>query len=490
MYVDQLNEATGDYEFLFSQESEVTEVVIEDLALQSSYRVTVTAFNSVGESDASSEIIVETQRATAPEAPSNVAAAIEGDQISVSWSAPFNGGAAITSYNVVFRAQGNAFVQTDNCQPGLMLSCSFNANTLKAAPFSYVEKDRVFVKVTASNAEGESESEQASVLLPAQPDAIVSAATSENSLNSVLVQWVFGESDGGNAIKASTIHLFHADDLLNEIRSVEVAGDINTHVVGNLLEDHHYSFRVSVANHMFQSEPSEFFDFQTQGPPDAPLDHAVSQVGSDSVELNWSAPFDGHSEIESYSLFVYEDDILVDVVEDIQGESHTYEARPATDYTFTVGAVNARGQSVESTAVSATTTARTPDAPTNGVVMQALSDSLTVNFLAPLEDGGDEISAYVVYVRNVNGDLVQPAGRVISMPVTIDELEAETTYSITVTAENAFGEGPASKVLLAETAEAPKLPSNPSNIRMTSSTVNSISIAFDAAPAVPQFPVR
>lgn len=119
------------------------------------------------------------------------------------------------------------------------------------------------MSVYASNAEGDSESAEGNQILPNKPDEIVSASTSENSVNSVLASWEFGESDGGNAIRASTIHLFHADDLLSELRSIDVQGDENTHVIDGLEENTAYSFRVSVANHLFQSEPSDYTDFQT-----------------------------------------------------------------------------------------------------------------------------------------------------------------------------------------------------------------------------------
>lgn len=78
--------------------------------------MTVTAFNSVGESDESDEIIVETLRATAPDAPSDVSASIDAAQIEISWSAPFNGGAALTSYTVgIQTADGTEYVESSNC---------------------------------------------------------------------------------------------------------------------------------------------------------------------------------------------------------------------------------------------------------------------------------------------------------------------------------------------------------------------------------------
>jgi hypothetical protein len=152
VYVEERRSSSGDYFFVDSVESEETTVVVENLALQSTYRMTVSAFNRVGESEQSDEIIVNTERATVPEAPLDVSVSIEQAGITVSWSAPFNGGATLTGYSVVFQTADGSFVASDNCQPGLQTSCSFNANTLKAAPWNLNEEDKVIVEVSASNA--------------------------------------------------------------------------------------------------------------------------------------------------------------------------------------------------------------------------------------------------------------------------------------------------------------------------------------------------
>lgn len=192
--------------------------------------------------------------------------------------------------------------------------------------------------------------------------------------------------------------MFHADDLITELNSIEVEGSENTQVITGLDVDTKYSFRVSVANHLFQSEPSSFQDFQTQGPPSEPTKVEVLQVGSDEVTLSWAAPFDGHSAITSYSVSVYlgsGDDELHDVVDGIVGATFTYtDASPATDYSFTVAATNAIGESLESDLVEATTTSRAPDAPTDVVVNESETTptSLSVEWNAPAVNGGAEIT--------------------------------------------------------------------------------------------------
>lgn len=69
-------------------------------------------------------------------------------------------------------------------------------------------------------------------------------------------------------------------------------------------------------------------------------------------------------------------------------------------------------------------------------------------------------------------------------------LDSESEYFFTVSAENSFGEGEPSDVVAGTTAEAPKIPSNPSNIALAGSTTSSITVSFDASPAVPEFPIN
>lgn len=71
----------------------------------------------------------------------------------------------------------------------------------------------------------------------------------------------------------------------------------------------------------------------------------------------------------------------------------------------------------------------------------------------------------------------------------LGDLTPETTYFFTVSAENSFGEGEQSEVADGETAEAPKIPSNPTGLSQIGKTTSSISISFFAAPAVPGNPI-
>jgi hypothetical protein len=71
----------GDYEEIDVIDTTETRVDITDLELQSTYGIEVTASNSVGEGDRSDRLVVETQRAVAPQPPASVDVEIVADKV-------------------------------------------------------------------------------------------------------------------------------------------------------------------------------------------------------------------------------------------------------------------------------------------------------------------------------------------------------------------------------------------------------------------------
>ena len=110
-----------------------------------------------------------------------------------------------------------------------------------------------------------------------------------------------------------------------------------------------------------------------------------------------------------------------------------------TRYTFKVTAVNAIGISRASTASAGVTPAMLPGAPTIGAATRASATSARVTFTAPASNGGSKITRYTVTAT--------PGGRTSSgttSPRTVSGLTTGTTYTFTVFATNAVGNGPAS----------------------------------------------
>jgi hypothetical protein len=83
------------------------------------------------------------------------------DVITVTWSAPDDGGSPITGYEVTFRENDAATysVETSNCDMSLSLetTCVVPVAAVRASPFSLDWGSSVFVRVSAINVYGLSE---------------------------------------------------------------------------------------------------------------------------------------------------------------------------------------------------------------------------------------------------------------------------------------------------------------------------------------------
>lgn len=147
------------------------------------------------------------------------------------------------------------------------------------------------------------------------------------------------------------------------------------------------------------------------------------------------------------------------------------------------GVPSGRGRLWASAVVAANPTP--PGAPT-GVTATAGNAQATVNWIAPVADGGSPITAYTVNVATVNG--VAPVPPVtVSAPATartatLSGLTNGAAYTFSVTASNAIGAGPASAPSAAVTPSAPITPPGaPTGVTATAGNAQA-TVAW-AAPA-------
>jgi len=116
-----------------------------------------------------------------------------------------------------------------------------------------------------------------------------------------------------------------------------------------------------------------------------------------------------------------------------------------TSYTFTVTATNANGNGPASSPSNAVTPNTLPGAPT-AVTATAGNGSATVNWTAPSSDGGSTITKYTVtpFIGSTAQTPVTVTGSPPATSTTVPGLTNGTSYTFTVTATNAVGDGPAS----------------------------------------------
>ena len=132
-------------------------------------------------------------------------------------------------------------------------------------------------------------------------------------------------------------------------------------------------------------------------------------------------------------------------------------------YTFTVTSTNGSGTGVSSAPSSAVVPSTVPGAPTGVSATSNANAQSVVTFTAPASNGGAAVSAYTVSAA----DTTNPSNPVVTQggsgsPITVTGLTNGDTYSITVTASNASGTGPASSP--PATATPATVPGSPTNV--------------------------
>ena len=175
------------------------------------------------------------------------------------------------------------------------------------------------------------------------------------------------------------------------------------------------------------------YTFETVAKPVAPV-IAAGAVTETTVELSWAA-VDGAT---SYNVYVGE-------AAAVSVKETTYTATdltPATEYTFTVTAVNEGGESSASNLVKVTTEALTPLAPV------AAATKVTDTEIALAWEAVAKATSYNVYVGEA------AAVNVKETTYTATGLTPETEYSFVVTAANEHGESNKPEAVVVKTKAA------------------------------------
>jgi hypothetical protein len=168
-------------------------------------------------------------------------------------------------------------------------------------------------------------------------------------------------------------------------------------------------------------------------------------AGGASATVTWTAPGDdGGSAITSYKVTPYNAGVAQTPISVEAGvTTRTIGGLTAgTSYTFTVIAVNAIGQSAESSPSAAVTpkAATAPGAPT-AIAASAKSSGALVTWTAPSEDGGSATSGYRItpYLGGVAQTATSTSTTATSAPVT--GLTNGSSYTFKVAAINGVGAG-------------------------------------------------
>ena len=274
--------------------------------------------------------------------------------------------------------------------------------------------------------------------------------TAESGDQSATLTWGAPADDGGAAIVRYEFRYQETGGSYGSWRTVPGGASARSATVRNLDNGTSYEFQVRAYNGISPGQAATASATLAESAPGAPSG-LTATGGDESVTLNWSAPGDGGSQILRYE---YRYGATGETWGEWMTVSGSGSARRVTVsgltngtlYGFQVRAVNSvdPGEAAQATA----TPGRAPSAPT-GLAASVESESITVMWGMPADDGGSAIVRYEVNYRESGGQWsgwMTAAGGASATSHTIMGLTNGIGYEIAVRAVNGIDPGPAASV--------------------------------------------
>ena len=454
-----------------------TTATITGLTNNTAYQVQVRATNSRGTSGWSASSAKAVPVPQKPDAPSAPTVTVWNKELRLSWTAPTSNGAAISDFDVQYRActatDGDTAVLTCATTPTWGTWTEWNASdtgTTTTATITGLTNDTAYqVQVRAANSVGDGAWSASTKATPtAQKPEAPSAPTLTHGDASLAVAWT-APSDNGAAITGYRVR--RCDDSLdcsansNNWSPTDVTGTGTSTTLSGLTNGTTYQVQVratnSVGNGQFSSSAKEY-PSKVPGTPAAPS----LTFGSQTLNVSWSAPSsNGGSAITGYKVGRCStgcDTASNWTVTTLTGTGTTTTLSGLTNgttYQVRVAATNRSGDSAWSTSTTESP-AYKPARPAAPTVTRG-NESITVTWTEPA-DGGADISDYNVNYREQNKSASNHPFTGSGTTTTITGLTNGKRYQATVQAVNKAGQSDWSPwSALATPANKPSAPSAP-----------------------------
>jgi hypothetical protein len=343
----------------------------------------------------------------------------------ISWTAPFNGGTAITGYKVFI---------------GGVLATSPGAAATTAALTGLTKGESVSVTVSACNTIGCSASSPA-LLVFTTPAAATGLTTSQGPTSSTLT-WTNSTSTAVTGYKV----FYRKTGTTSWIEYTPTTNDVSGTTINGLLAATAYQTYVRAYNPGgFADTAVTTFTTGAVASPGAPTG-LTATPGVGRVVLSWVAPVsNGGSAITDYAIQLSSDNgaTWTSVVHAASTTTtYTVTALVAgTSYTFRVAAKNAAGQGAYSSLSDTVKPVGTPPAPTD-LTATAGNASVALSWTAPVLTDGSSVSDYVIsYSTNGSTWKVFSDGVSGATTTTVTGLTNGVAYTFKVAAVNAAGAG-------------------------------------------------
>ncbi len=405
------------------------------------YYFKVAAVNSFGTSLNSTEISAKAQRQ--PYEPTGLIATAGNAQVFLTWTAPSNdGGSPITNYTI--RYDSNSLVignVTTYTLTGLQNGHSY------------------IIYVWASNAiAGGAISNWVSVTPLGPPSAPQALSISGGNANATLT-W---NAPANQGLSSVTGYMIYCGTASNAETYFATVGNVLNYTATGLTNGLIYYFTIAAVNGEGPGTNATEVAVMPGGYPDAPQSFRATSDKT-QVVLQWLPPVgDGGYPIMGYVVYSGSSSDRETILASL-GVTLTFTATNLTNgqwYYFKVAAVNCNGRGPNSTEICALA-ATVPDAPIWSTITPG-NTQVTLNWFAPVSDGGSAIRGYRVYRGMIPGgeSLIAYLGLVLTytdmcLP---DGLPNGKTFYYQITAENIQGQSNLSSEVSATPANVPSVP--------------------------------
>jgi titin len=427
--------------------------VISSLENGIPYTIYLQAINARGNSIAS--VPATTTPFRGPDAPT-LFDVISGDAtIDISFSVPvFNGGSVITDYRYSLDGSNGTFY-----------SMGQSTNTVYRVP-NLTNGNTYLVSVKATNARGHSNSSNEIAVIPyaiPDPPTIDYIVDDVESSTVYFIDPVF---DGGNRVT----NYRYSTDAGTTFSLVSPPQTTSPIIIRSLQNAETYSICLEAVNARGNSAPSNMVPSTPYRIPDAPT---ITSVRPDIRELTvffTSPTFSGGRPITNYRYSIDEQTTFVNFYPAKTTSPYTISNLiNGQSYTVYLEAINIRGNSTISNAITATPYT-IPEAPVVNALIPGIA-SIDVSFSEPIFNGGNTIIAY--YYSTDQGASFVSVGATPTQ-YTILYLENGVSYDVIMKAENARGN---SNVSAIQTTIPYRVPDSPRELRLIPE-IGSITASF------------
>ena len=431
----------------WSREQTITVKVDKDGGADEEQVITLTHTVSGGDYPGEGEVPSVTVRIPVegvPSAPTGLSASAGDGRVTLRWSAPSrDGGSAITRYEYRYREDGGSYGGWTTVSGGASATSTTVTGLDNGTAYEFQVRARTDIGPGP-------ESNTASATLAESVPGAPTGLTAESGDQSATLTWGPPADDGGTAIVRYELRYRETGGSYGSWRTVSGGASARSATVRNLDNGTSYEFQVRAFNGISPGHAATASATLAESAPGAPSG-LTATGGDESVTLNWSAPGDGGSQILRYEYRYAASGETWSEWMTVSGGGNARSVAVSgltngTLYGFQVRAVNSvdEGEAAQATA----TPGRAPSAPT-GLAASVESESITVMWGMPADDGGSAIVRYEVNYRESGGQAsgwMTVAGGASATSHTIMGLTNGIGYEIAVRAVNGIDPGPATSV--------------------------------------------